>query len=109
MISDLKVFQKTYDLLLYMYPILQKYPKSERFSLRQRMENSLLCVLKDLIAAHYLREKREPLEHANLELEKLRIFLRLSYDLKFLDLRRFEICSRQLNEIGKMVGGWIRV
>ena len=85
-INDLKVFQKIYDFLLYIYPALQKYPKSERFTLRLRIENSLLDVLEEIISAHYLKDKHEHLRKANPELEKLRVFIRLSYDLKYINL-----------------------
>jgi len=40
----------------------------------------------------------------------LRTFIRLAADkeTKYLPLRKYEIWSKQLNEIGKMLGGWIK-
>ena len=44
------------------------------------------------------------------ELDVLRTFIRLAADkeTKYLPLRKYEIWSKQLNEIGKMLGGWIK-
>ncbi|MFQ7080769.1 four helix bundle protein [Sellimonas intestinalis] len=39
---------------------------------------------------------------------KLKAYLRLSYNLKFLPSKKYEIWSGKSVELGRMVGGWIK-
>lgn len=39
---------------------------------------------------------------------KLKAYLRLSYNLKFLPIKKYEIWSAKAVELGRMVGGWIK-
>ena len=41
--------QKIYDFLLYIYPLLSKYPKYEKFSLQTATRNAVLEMLQDVI------------------------------------------------------------
>lgn len=43
------VHQKVYDFLLYLYPLLSKYPKYEKFSLQTATRNAILEVLMELV------------------------------------------------------------
>jgi hypothetical protein len=53
---------------------------------------------------------RTPMQRAvNLKLEQLRYLVRLATDLKFLDPRRYEHAARAIDEIGRLVGGWLRL
>jgi hypothetical protein len=45
--SELPVVQKTYELLLWMAPTIQKLPRSHRFVLGERLESSLYRLLED--------------------------------------------------------------
>ncbi len=98
---------KTYDLLKWLMPAVSKFPKDKRYSLGQRIENKLLDILELLIKANYSKVKLDILRTANLEIEVLRHLMRLSYDLRLINLKSYEYSSQQANEIGRLVGGWI--
>ena len=38
----------------------------------------------------------------------LRLFNDLSYDMRFIDEKRYQLISERLNEIGRLLGGWIK-
>jgi hypothetical protein len=86
----------------------QKFPKRIRFTLSNRIDNLALDVYEGLIEARYTRDKVPILRRANLDLEKLRLLLRLSHDEGHLDRRGFEHLARSLEEAGRMLGGWIK-
>ena len=65
-------------------------------------------MLERLVEATYTRQRRVPLTQANLCVEKLRFLSRLSMDLKYLDQRRCEFAARSLDEVGRLVGGWLK-
>jgi hypothetical protein len=108
MSEGLKAIPKTYDLLKWLLPIISKFPKDKRYTLGQRLENKILDILELLLQANYSKVKDDLLKKANLDLEVLRHLVRLCYDLQFINLKRYEFCSQQINEIGKLVGGWIK-
>jgi len=58
--------------------------------------------------AIYTRDKTENLKSINLSVEKLRIFFRLSHDRKYIAMNQYEYISTQLDEFGKMIGGWLK-
>lgn len=84
MAEVMQVVPKTYDLLLWLLPVLAKFPRDQKFLLGDRMQTSLTDLLGLLIEANYPRERAELLRRANLELEKFRFRGRLGSDLRFL-------------------------
>lgn len=46
------------------------------------------------------------LQKANGKLDLLKFFLQISWEIKILDNKKYIVLSEQLNEIGKMIGGW---
>ena len=102
------VISKVYDLVLWLLNQIPKFPRSHRFVLGDRIENSILEVLELLIEAAYTRDKVILLRQTGIQLEKLRYLIRISKDLKFLSLRQYEFVSEQIDEVGRMVGGWLR-
>jgi len=67
-----------------------------------------LYPLDSLVAAAYSREKLARLEQGNLALEQLRFLLRLSHDLRHLNTRGYEYATGLVDEIGRLIGGWIK-
>jgi len=67
-----------------------------------------LDLLEHLIEAYYQKEKLVKLRAANVELEKLRHLLQISTEMRFISVNQLEFASRSLNQIGSLVGGWIR-
>jgi hypothetical protein len=97
-----------YQFLLWLVPALDKFPRSQKFILGDRIETAALDVLDALIAATYTRGRDTLLADANLGLERLRFFMRLSHELRLIDTRRYERAARGIDEIGRLVGGWVK-
>ena len=98
----------TYDLLKWSIPTIKSFPRDQRFMLGDRIENHILDVLELLISARYSRDKIDYLKKANLKIEVLRFFWRLSMDLKYLNSRRYKHVSAMMNDIGRLIGSWIK-
>ena len=97
-----------YQFLLWLIPTIDKFPRSQKFVLGDRIEAAALDVLDALIAATYTRGRDAMLTNANLGLERLRVFMRLSRELRLIDGRRYEHAARGLDDVGRLVGGWIK-
>ncbi len=98
-----------YQFLLWLIPTVEKFPRSQKFLLGDRLQVQAMAVLDQLIAATYSKERVQLLQAANLGLEKLRFGIRLAKDLRHLDFQRYEFAARAIDEIGRMIGGWIKL
>jgi four helix bundle protein len=104
--SHLPIFQKSYELLKWIYFCVSKFPKAEKYALGQKIKLVGMDFLDQIIRANGARDKRPHLEEAAQILEILRIYIRLSFDLSLINERRFELMSGKVDEIGRMLGGW---
>jgi len=99
---------KVDDFIKWFLPKVEKFPRNYKFLIGDRLVKIQLNLLEDLIEAYYGKEKLPHLRTANINIEKLRRLLRISAELRFLSLSQLEFATRSLNEIGSLVGGWIR-
>jgi len=103
------VVRKWYAYAKWVLERVESFPKSQRFILGQRLSNHVMEVLELLVKASYAREsKNELLRAANEGIEMTRWVLRMAHDRKLLAPKQFEFSAVQLNECGRMVGGWLK-
>ena len=95
-----------YRFLLWLVPAVERFPRSQKFLLGDRIQGTALDVLERLIEATYTKRRSDHLAKANLGLEKLRFLFRLARDLRCLDHRRYEHAARSLDDTGRKVGAW---
>ncbi len=105
--SQSPIFIKTYDFLLWLIPVTLKFPRSQRFLLAERLGKQALDFY-DLILDAVIEpaQQAEQLKAADKLLTKIRLYIRLSYDLQCLSQGQFEYAARRLDEIGRLIGGW---
>ena len=102
------IFTKTYDFLLWLLPVTTKFPREYRFLLTKAVQETALRFQERLIEASVGRGKTttRALAQADVELVKLRHYLRLCFDLKLLRDNQYQHASRSVAEIGRLLGGW---
>ena len=106
--EELTVVTKTYDLILWSCNHTSRFPRNHRFVLWERIERNLYDLLETLIRAKYSQQPVGLLQEANLRLEILRFQMRLAKDLQCLRPNSYAAASKAIDEIGRMVGGWLR-
>ncbi|PZN82952.1 MAG: diversity-generating retroelement protein Avd [Candidatus Methylumidiphilus alinenensis] len=106
--EDLPIFTRWMQFLEWLLPTTEKFPKRVRFTFADRIDSLALDIAEDLVEARYSRDKQPILRRINLRLEKLRILLRLCHSLRYLPHQAYEHASKALNEVGRMLGGWIK-
>ena len=105
--NELPIVQKTYDLIKWYVPILNRLPRSHKFSLGDRIVSELYNLLKSLIVARYAKEKLAILEPLNGTVDLLRHQTRLMLDFNLMEPDRYEYASKLIVEVGTQLGGWI--
>ena len=106
--GDLPVFVAWLDFLQWLFPTTVRLPRHIRFTFVNRIDNLALDVVEDLVEARYSRDSHTILARANLRLEKLRVLLRLCHALGDLPHACCEHAMRCVNDVGRMLGGWLR-
>lgn len=107
---DIPIFKKLYELykLIHLYRI--SIPKVDRHTLWQRTEDTCIELLEIVIDASQRTklEKAAFLAKASTKLNLLRIFIRLAKDTKSLDHKKYVALQTLIDEIGRMLGGWLK-
>lgn len=86
------------------------FPKKSRYTLGSKIDSLFIDTIELLFTASYLsKEQKLPyLQKAGAKIDLLKFFLQIAWELKVVDNNKYILLSRQLDEIGKMVGGWIK-
>ena len=108
MLDDFKLFKKSYDLLLWIYPTIKKFPKSDKYTLGENIKKCILDIISNIICFCKYKNKLLYLNKIDLDLEKLRIFFRISKDIKILSFKKYDFVELQINELGNIVGGLLK-
>jgi hypothetical protein len=85
-----------------------KFPRDHKFTVGDRLLETCLDVMAALTDAAYRRDKREVLAAASRGLVRARILARLSRVLLCLSEAQHLHFVRESDEVGRMLGGWIR-
>lgn len=109
--KETPIFKKTYELYKVFYQYLSSFPKSNRYSLGQKCETVLLEILEAVILAGSVpkQDKLSILRKASMKIDVLRVLFTLCKDLKVIDNKKYTALESMAVEIGKMVGGWIKI
>jgi len=109
--EKLILFQKSYDFLLWLYPLINRLPKHHRAVLGRQIEELGLSILLHILSANIARGiKRKAIQLLiSEELDKLRILIRLTKDLRFISIKQYIYAAEKVNEIGKILSGWMQV
>jgi len=106
--EDFKVLQKVQDLMVYAYPVLTQFPKAVKFSLAQDIRDCMNRLLELTIEEQKRYTKKTTIQNMDIENEKLKVFIRVSYELRYIDKHRYSVWSGKAVEIGRMIGGLMK-
>jgi four helix bundle protein len=108
--KELVIFTQTYDLLTWLLPQCERFPKSQRFVVTQRLQGAALDFQEAIFEAN-ARSGAQRLGHlrgADAQLNKLRLYLRLARHWGWLSSAQYEHVSRMVASLGRLLGGWIK-
>lgn len=108
--AEIPIFKKLYELFRLIYSYRTSVPKADRYSLWQKVENSCLDLLELILSASQQSKeaKLSNLQTASVKLNCLRVLIRLAKDTRAIDNKKYLALQELLDEIGRMLGGWLR-
>lgn len=110
MTQDLVLLTRLFDLLTWLLPKVEHFPRVYRYSVVQRLMDAALDCQEAVFAAQSSRDARRQtaLQDADAALNRLRLYLRLAHHWHWLTDGQYAHVSGQVAEIGKLLGGWIK-
>lgn len=102
------IFIKSFETLLWILEHTKKFPKHQRFVMAKRIEEAALSFQDELVLATKTDDSLAALRRADYHLERLKLYNSLSLKLKLSTLAQYEFLARGLEELGKLLGGWLR-
>lgn len=108
--NKLIIIPKIEKYIEYMLTILIKLPRIEKFSIGTEIKTSMYEMLKYILFASKI-DKRKRLEIYNIvdsHIYYQRICIRIMYNNKWIDMKKYKYSNELLNEIGKILGGLIK-
>lgn len=108
--QDLPILNKLILTYGYWQQLIIHFPKTSRYSIGTKIDSLFVEVI-ELIYFAVTSSKQDKLPlliKANKKLDLIKFFMQVSWHIKAIDNKKYISASSNLEEIGKMVGGWIR-
>ena len=106
--GDLLIRQKVEAMIEFGYVAIRQFPKFERHVLGAEIRSTMWALLRLVVVCNKRYHKKSTLQDLDAELDLLRVQVRLAKALAYLDFRKYEHWARLNDEIGRMLGGWIK-
>lgn len=109
--SEMPLFTKTYDFLLWLTPLVNHFPRLHRQTIARRLMDATLDFQEAILEADTRRggARMDFLIAADAYLKKVRVYLRLVHRLDWIGAGQYEHAAGMVTEMGKLLGGWQRV
>ena len=85
-----------------------KFPRDHKFTVGDRLIETCLDVAGHLVEASYRRDKGGDLSAASRGLVRARVLMRLARGLRCVSETQHLHFAKESDEVGRMLGGWIR-
>ena len=118
---EASILAKCRDLILLLNIHLNHFPKHEKYGLCQSIRQAAYGVYEMIIECQKRYHNKTTLTKLDVRHEQLRMLINLAFDLGYYDYehntrcrsdsesrRRYVAISLLVNELGAMIGGWIR-
>ena len=109
--SEMPIFTRTFDFLTWLLPATNHFPRAHRFTFTQRLLAAAFDLREQLEAANYRmgKERLIKLKAADEALDRVRLYLRLGGRWGWLSPGQYQHVAAMVAEIGRLLGGWVKV
>lgn len=104
------ILTRTFDLLAWLTPKIERFPRLYRSTITQRMIDATLDFQEALFDAQSQggSTRQRHLRQADAALNKLRLYLRLAHHWHWLSDGQYRHVSTMVAELGRLLGGWMK-
>lgn len=107
--EHLPIFKKSYDLCFEIEKQVNNFSRDFKYTIGTEIRGLAHKIPALIMVVNNQRDKKKHLEELWIKLEKLKLLIRLAFDLKCLkSLKHYEILSGILAEISRQNEGWLK-
>ena len=108
--EDMVILTRAIDLLAWLLPKAESFPRPYRATVTQRLMEAALNFQETLFDAQSRRGEARLacLQAADAHLNKLRLYLRLAHHWQWLNDGQYRHVSLLVAELGRLLGGWLK-
>ena len=104
----LLILQRVEAMIMYGRTALRQFPKYELHVLSAEMRRCMWDLLELVIICNKRYHKKTTMKDLDAKVALLRFQLRTAKKFGYLDFKKYEHWSKLNDEIGRMLGGWLR-
>ena len=105
--SEMTIFTRTFDLLSWLLPATNNFPRAHRHTLTRRLLDAAFDLRERIEEANVRQTDRlDRLAEADVALGRVRVYVRIAAKLGWLTAGQYEHVSLMVAEIGRLLGGW---
>jgi four helix bundle protein len=108
---EMPIFTRTFDFLTWLLPATNHFPRAHRHTFTNRLLDAAFELREALETANRRQgvERLKYLKTADEALDRVRLYLRLAVRWEWLTPGQYQHAAEMETEIGKLLGGWIKV
>ena len=103
-----EIERKAKELIKYIDVYTRHFPKYQKYVLGERLRNQSQDLIDLIITINKKHYKKTDLSLLDVRHEQLRVNTNISYELELVDEYRYRHLANLINEIGRMIGGWLK-
>lgn len=120
-VNNAQLFHKCREMIKLINVHLRHFPRHERYALCQEIRLAAYGVYNGIVECQKRYHNKTSLTRLDVHHEPLRMLVHLAFELGYYDykdgkrqtcekeaLRRYTAASLLINEVGAMIGGWLR-
>ena len=105
--DNLPVYKTSYDLLVEIFKFVKTFSREYKYTLWESIKNETIKMITNIYKANWDFEKRKyNIFLARENIEVVRLYLRLTKDLKQIDLKTFMFLNLNIESISKQLSFW---
>lgn len=109
MTKNLIIYEKTLEMIEYGTIAVRQFPKYEKFVLASMIRQQMYEILRLIVETNKRTYRKTALMELDIAHETLRHLVDLAHRrLKYIDHKKYTLWMERIDEVGKLLGGWIR-
>jgi hypothetical protein len=104
--DNLPVYKTSYDLLLLVFNAVKEFKKEYKYTLWDSIKKEIINLISNIYKANSKIDKKINISTSREKVELLRLYFRLSKDLKIINLNKYIDINLLLESISKQLYAW---
>ena len=106
--SSLDLVSKCEEMMSHAYEFIRHFPKHQQHSLGADIRDTMTRLLHLVYRCARRFYKKTTLEDLIVEIDFLRSQVRVAYNSRYIDRKKYTSWAKMNDEIGRMIGGWYK-